>query len=79
MLCDVDQAIASLACGRLKANGSAFELYDVFVRFRSLCEPVKLQGGESSVTGFTECSSFARHESRICSGRLAMPVAGSWR
>ncbi|AGW90234.1 MULTISPECIES: ISKra4 family transposase [Cupriavidus] len=31
----VDQAIAPLAYGRLTANGSAFELWDLFVRFRS--------------------------------------------
>ncbi len=34
MLRHVDQAIAPLAYGRLTANGSAFELWDLFVRFR---------------------------------------------
>ena len=31
-----DQAMAPLAYGRLTTNGSAFELWDLFVRFRSL-------------------------------------------
>lgn len=31
----VDQAITPLAYGRLTSNGSAFELWDLFVRFRS--------------------------------------------
>ena len=34
MLRRVDQAIAPLAYGRLTDSGSAFELWDVFVRFR---------------------------------------------
>ena len=36
MLRHVDQAITPLTYGRLTANGSAFELWDLFVRFRSL-------------------------------------------
>jgi hypothetical protein len=32
----VDQAIAPPAYGRLTANGTAFEPWDLFVRFRSL-------------------------------------------
>jgi hypothetical protein len=36
MLRYVDQAITPLAYGRLTANGTAFELWDLFVRFRSL-------------------------------------------
>jgi hypothetical protein len=36
MLRHVDQAITPLAYGQLTANGSAFELWDLFVRFRSL-------------------------------------------
>lgn len=36
MLRHVDQAITPLAYGRLTANGSAFELWDLFVRLRSL-------------------------------------------
>ncbi|KAE8753280.1 hypothetical protein FSO04_46135, partial [Paraburkholderia madseniana] len=34
MLRRVDQAIAPLAYGRLTESGSAFELWDLFVRFR---------------------------------------------
>jgi hypothetical protein len=36
MLRYVDQAITPLAYGRLTANGTAFEPWDLFVRFRSL-------------------------------------------
>ena len=36
MLRHAEQAIGPLAYGRLTANGSAFELFDLFVRFRSL-------------------------------------------
>jgi hypothetical protein len=36
MLRHVDHAITPLAYGRLTANGTAFELRDLFVRFRSL-------------------------------------------
>ena len=36
MLRYVEQAIAPLAYGRLTPNGSAFELFDLFVRFRNL-------------------------------------------
>ncbi|QCP50286.1 ISKra4 family transposase [Trinickia violacea] len=36
MLRYVDQTLAPLAYGRLTTNGSAFELWDLFVRFRSL-------------------------------------------
>jgi hypothetical protein len=36
MLRHVDQAITPLAYGQLTANGSAFELWDLFVRFCSL-------------------------------------------
>ena len=77
MLRRVDQAIAPLAYGRLTDRGSAFELWDLFVRFRHYVWTETQWLGSSSQLSSLTCLTCVRSEIRQRAARSRKQVTAS--